>query len=326
VNIDTVIRELEAANPARPPSESRVDSAWNSLRERLTAPEPRRVPRSARLAGAAGILVAALVAVVVFQASPTPHLTPTASSSASAAPFLRRAAHAVLTAPTFNERSGVVPRANQYVYSETEDPSGTLYQLWLSTNGNLPALHRNVSSKGEVIAPGVIANAPCSVAQSASAPERSKCVPESGYLPQLPTDTTKLLSYLNQIGEVDTASSPSDPPGQVDNELAKGIANLMQTCYLLPAQQSALFTLMAQTPGFTIVPKMADAIGRVGVGVEWNFQGDSGALIFNPTTYALLGLRTWPGPPDLSAPYDGDALLGISIVDSVPPTQTPPTT
>lgn len=77
MNIDTVIEELEAANPAGPPSESRVDNAWNSLRENLTAPERRRVPRSARLAGAAGILVAALVAVVVFQASPTPHITPT---------------------------------------------------------------------------------------------------------------------------------------------------------------------------------------------------------------------------------------------------------
>jgi hypothetical protein len=316
VNIDTVIEELEAANPAGPPNESRVDNAWNSLRENLTVPERRRVPRSARLAGAAGILVAAFVAVVVFQASPIPHLTPTPLSSASAAPFLRRAAHAVLTAPTFNEQSGVIPQANQYVYSETEDPSGTLYQLWESTNGNLPALHRYVSSTGELIAPGMVSNAACTVAQSESEPEQSACIPEAGYLPDLPTDPTTLQAYLNQI----------DPPGQIDNDLSMGITNLMQTCYLLPAQRSALFTLMAQTPGFTIVPNMADAIGRVGVGVEWNFEGDSGALIFNPTTYALLGLRTWPGPPILSAPYDGDALLGISIVNSVPSTQTPPAT
>jgi hypothetical protein len=326
VNIDTVIEELEAANPAGPPNESRVDNAWNSLRENLAAPEHRRVPQSARLAGALGILVAALVTVVVFQASPIPHTTPTASSSASAAPFLRRAAHAVLTAPTFNEQSGVIPQANQYVYSETEDPSGTLYQLWLSTNGNLPALHRYVSSSGDVIAPGMVSNAACTVAPAESGPAQSACIPEAGYLPDLPTDPTTLLAYLNQIGEVDTEPSPSDPPGQIDNELSSGFTNLMQTCYLLPAQRSALFSLMAQTPGFTIVPNMADAIGRVGVGVEWNFQGDSGALIFNPTTYALLGLRTWPGPPILSAPYDGDALLGISIVNSVPSTQTPPAT
>jgi hypothetical protein len=325
MNIDTVIEDLEASNPAGPPNELRVDNAWNSLRESLTASKRRYVPRSARLAGATGILVAAIVAVVVFQASPIPHITPTVSS-ASAAPFLRRAAHAVLTAPTFNEQSGVIPRADQYVYSETEDPSGTLYQLWLSTNGNLPALHRYVSSSGDVIAPGMVSNAACPVASAESGPAQSSCIPEAGYLPNLPTDPTTLLSYLDQIGEVDTAPSPSDPPGQLDNELSMGITNLMQTCYLLPAQRSALFTLMAQTPGFTIVPNMADAIGRVGVGVEWTFQGDSGALIFNPTTYALLGLRTWPGLPILSAPYDGDALLGINIVNSVPSTQTPPAT
>jgi hypothetical protein len=322
----TIIDELEASNPVRPPSEMRADAAWSSLRENLVVPERRRAQRGARLVGASGVLVVALVAVVIFQASPTPHLAPTASSSASAAPFLRRAAHAVLTAPTFTEQSGVIPQANQYVYSETEDPSGTLYQLWLSTNGDQPALVRYVSSSGKVIAPGVMSNAPCTVAQAESESEQTRCIPEAGYLPDLPTDPATLLAYLNQIGEVDTQPSPSDPPGQLDNELSDGITNLMQTCYLLPAQRSALFTLMAQTPGFTIVPNMMDAIGRVGVGVEWNFQGDSGALIFDPTTYALLGLRTWPGPPDLSAPYDGDALLGISIVNSVPSNQVPPAT
>jgi hypothetical protein len=323
VSIDAVIEELEAANPAGPPSESRIDAAWQSLRENLTAPERRRVPRSARLAIAASVLSAVVVAVVVFQAPTSPN---TAPSAASAAPFLRRAAHAILTVPTFVEQSGVIPQANQYVYSETEDPSGTLYQLWLSTNGNLPALHRYLASDGQVIAPGVISNAPCTVAQSESEPEQLACVPEAGYLPDLPTEPTALLAYLNQIGEVDTNSPDANEPGWVDNDLASGIANLMQTCYLLPAQESALFSLMAQTPGFTIVPNMADAIGRVGVGVEWNFEGDSGALIFDPTTYALLGLRTWPGPPILSAPYDGDALLGISIVNSAPSTQTPPAT
>jgi|GEM_PF-1992590 len=322
MNVDTLIEDLEAANPVGPPSEARVDAAWASFRAGLAAPERRHVPRRARRMAAVGILAAALAGVVVFQALPGPE---TAPSAASAAPFLRQAAQAVLTAPTFSQQSSVVPQANQYVYSETEDPSGTLYQLWLSVNGNLPALHRNVSGiNGGVLAPGMISNAACTVAQAEAAPVQSRCVPQAGYLPDLPTSPSSLLSYLNQIGAVDTVPSAVNAPGWINNTLSMGILNLMQTCYLLPAQQSALFTLMAQTPGFTIVPNMADAIGRVGVGVEWSFQGDSGALIFSPTTYALLGVRTWPGPPVLSAPYDGDALLGISIVNSVPSTQTPP--
>jgi hypothetical protein len=272
--------------------------------------------RSRRIILAATVAAVA-VGVVVFQTLPGSVGTPT---SASASPFLRQAARAVLTAPTFSAQSAVVPQENQYVYSETENPSGTLYQLWLSTNGDRPALVRYVSSTGEVIAPGLMSNAPCTLAEAGP----SGCVSEAGYLPDLPTDSTTLLAYLNQIGVTDTDSATANTPGWVDNDLAKGVMYLMQTCYLLPAQQSALFTLMSQTPGFTIVPNMADAIGRVGVGVEWNFEGDSGALIFNPTTFALLGVRTWPGAPVLSAPYDGDALLGISIVNSIPPSPTPP--
>jgi hypothetical protein len=207
------------------------------------------------------------------------------------------------------------------VYSETEDPSGTLVQTWLSVDGNLPEVGRWTSGiKGEVPASGATSNAACTVAQA----ETTQCIPEAGYLPDLPTNPTALLSYLNQIGVTNTESPPANAPGWIDSDLAKGIMYLMQTCYLLPAQQSALFELMAQTPGFTIAPQMTDVIGRVGVGVEWNFESDSGALIFDPTTYALLGVRTWPGPPILSAPYDGDALLGISIVNSIPPSQTPP--
>jgi hypothetical protein len=310
-DLDTDIRALiDVAAPVSATEAVALAAASRTDEETLSASARRHVSRSARLSGAAATLVVALVAVVVFQASPTPHT----STAASAAPFLRRAAHAVLTAPTFNEQSGVVPQENQYVYSETEDPSGTLYQLWLSTNGDRPALVRYVSSAAEVIPPGVISNPPCTLAQAGP----SGCVSEAGYLPDLPTDSTTLLAYLNQIGVTDTDLATANTQGWVDNDLAKGVMYLMQTCYLLPAQQSALFTLMSQTPGFTIVPNMADAIGRVGVGVEWNFEGDSGALIFNPTTYALLGDRTWPGPPDLSAPYDGDALIGISIVNTVP--------
>ena len=318
MNVDTIIEELEAANPVGPPSESRIDATWLSIRATLTASEHRHVSSGARRAVVAGALAAAIVGVVVFQALPTPVSAPT---SASAAPFLRQAARAVLTAPTFLQQSSVVPEANQYVYSETEDPSGTLDQTWLSVDGNLPEIGRWTSGiKGEVPASGETSNAACTIAQG----ESTGCIPEAGYLPNLPTNSTALLSYLNQIGLVDTESPPANAPGWLDNNLAKGVMYLMQTCYLLPAQQAALFELMAQTPGFTMVPQMSDAIGRVGIGVEWSFSSDSGALIFNPTTYALLGVRTWPGPPVLSAPYDGDALLGVSVVNSIPPGQTPP--
>jgi hypothetical protein len=92
---------------------------------------------------------------------------------------------------------------------------------------------------------------------------------------------------------------------------------LMQTSYLLPAQRAALYSLMAQTPGFQMVPDMKDAIGRTGVGVEWNFEGGAGAILFDPTTYAYLGVRTWPGAATSSGAYDGAALVKVAIVASV---------
>jgi hypothetical protein len=321
-DLGTDIRKLiDVAEPVSAAEAVAFAAASQTNKSTVTSSVRRRVSRSARRVAGAGILVAALVGVVVFQALPSPDTTPTA---ASAAPFLRQAARAILTAPTFHEESSVVPQPNQYVYSETEDPSGTVVKIWLSVDGSLPGVQRWTSGiTGEVPATGEIPYPACTVDQAAS----TGCFPQAGYFPDMPTNPTALLSYLNQIGLVDTAaagSSAAMPPGWMDNDLANGIMYLMETSYLLPAQQSALFSLMAQTPGFTIVPQMADVIGRVGVGVEWSFQGDAEALIFNPTTYALLGDRSWPGPPVLSAPYDGNALLGVSIVNSIPPGQTTP--
>ena len=77
-------------------------------------------------------------------------------------------------------------------------------------------------------------------------------------------------------------------------------------------------SFMADTPGFTVVPHVRDAVGRVGVAVEWIFEGGRGAVIFEPGTYEFLGVRTWPaasfhGPG--AHQYDGDALLKLAIVE-----------
>jgi hypothetical protein len=258
-------------------------------------------------------LAAAVAGVVVFQALPSSVSTP---SAASAAPFLRKAATTVVKAATFSDQSTAAPQPNQFVYAETEDPSGTLVKTWLSVSGTNPGLQRWTSGiKGEVPATGAIPYPACTLTQSVS----TGCSLEVGFFPDMPTEPSALLAYLNQLQFVDTsAQSGALPPGWAANDLAKGLMSLMQTNYLLPTQQAALFNLMAETPGFTIIPKMEDAIGRSGVGVEWNFEGSTGALIFNPATFALLGVRTWPGSPDLSAPYDGDALIGVRVVNSIP--------
>jgi len=133
----------------------------------------------------------------------------------------------------------------------------------------------------------------------------------------MPTDSNDLLGFLNKIGVIDTVGQSADNiPGWEDNVIAKAVSYLMETRYVLPAQQAALYSLMAQTPGFEIVPAMKDAVGRSGVGIQWTFEGDTAAVIFDAATYAYLGTRTWPGPLKLDGPYYGAALVKTAIVDN----------
>lgn len=260
------------------------------------------------------IAVAAVaIGVVALQTLPSSLGSP---SPASASQFLRKAAINVVKVTAQSDNGVVIPQPGQFVYAETEDPSGTLNMTWLSVTGATPEFQRWTSGVASANpSSGDNSNPACTVVQA----QNGACFPEVGYFPDLPTNSTSLLAYLNGLGIIDaTNAGDVNVPNWAANDLAKGLMFLMESSYLLPTQQAAIFNLMAQTPGFTIVPNMVDAIGRIGVGVEWTYEGDSGALIFNPTTYALLGVRTWPGAPDPSAPYDGNALIAMSVVNSLP--------
>lgn len=255
-------------------------------------------------------VAAAVVAAVVLQVLPGTLSTP---PTASAAQFLKRAAATVLATASADAQTSVIPQPDQYVYSVTEDPDGTLTKTWLSVSGANPGRTEWISGvAGAVPATGGNSLAPCTLAQAGS------CVPEVGYFPGMPTDPSSLLAYLNLIGLVDSAgSADANSPGYAANDLAKGVMYLLETAYLTPAQRAALFDLMAGTPGFSVVSAMVDAIGRNGTGIEWTFAGGAGALIFNTSTYQLLGVRTWPtSTADMNSAYDGNALIGISVVDS----------
>jgi hypothetical protein len=51
-----------------------------------------------------------------------------------------------------------------------------------------------------------------------------------------------------------------------------------------------LYDLMAQAPGFTLVPHTADDIGRHGPSIAWSHPGGGKTMIvFDPKTYTELG-------------------------------------
>jgi hypothetical protein len=261
---------------------------------------PIRRSRSGR-AAALIVVAAAAVTLALIVVPGTTHAGPRSlpSDELTAAVFLHQAASAV-------ERDAVhVPQPNQFVYTETEDSDGTVDRTWLSVDGASPGRVDGAGAGSDEIAS-------CTVAQA----EATRCYPAAGFLPGLPTDPSTLLAFLNRIGIIDTVGQANDSlPGWEDNVIGKAVMYLMQTTYLLPAQQAALYDLMAGTPGFQVVADLKDAIGRTGVGIEWSFQGDSGVVIFDPTTYDFLGVRTWPGSPSVGGPYDGSALVAVAVVD-----------
>jgi hypothetical protein len=275
----------------------------------------RRHRRSIRLA-LAGIAVAAgLVAIFVLPGS-SPTRPPQGGPPMvhlAAVHFLDKAAVAAMQLPSSP------PLPDQFVYSETEGPDGTLTETWLSADGSSSGLTRWTAGAGSPYAGTTGGNdlgRPCSIALG----ETTGCTPSVGYHPDLPTDPNAVLAYFNNVGLVDTANNPSYDalPGWEENVIGKTVSELMASSYLLPAQQAALLKLMAQTPGFQVVSPMDDAIGRAGIGIEWTFEGGISAIIFDPTTFAYLGRRTWPAgqPADPSAPYDGDALVKLAVVAS----------
>src|SRR5438046_10751780 len=47
------------------------------------------------------------------------------------------------------------------------------------------------------------------------------------------------------------------------------------------------------TPGLTVDRHVRDVSGRPGIGVVWRFYGSKAMNIFDPRTFAYLGLTTW---------------------------------
>jgi hypothetical protein len=52
-----------------------------------------------------------------------------------------------------------------------------------------------------------------------------------------------------------------------------------------------------------------DISGRPGIGVGWSFMGGKAVLVFNPSTYTLLGMTTQSEKSQVG----GDALLQMAI-------------
>lgn len=307
-------------------------------RSRIAAGTTRRRRPRARwgLAGA-GLTAAALAVVVIVAvtdgvpgtrlagpvarpAAPTARPAGPRTREASFGPattvsgVLRNAALAALQLP------GGAPLPDQFVYtklfvSQTPNGSGAgVQQTWASADGTrlglqddggphdsgaLPACRDGFWIMKAVGQPAEHTKLRCTAAENAA------------YRPAMPTSLGALRGYLHKLFGL----WPGDSGGLMTN-----IETMMTTGYLVPAQRAALYRLLAQTPGLTVVPHATNIRGQAGVGIRSGvYKGGIYTIIFSRSTYAPLGMNWTEVTGPMKGTRNGEVLLKTAIVGNIPP-------
>ena len=248
------------------------------------------------VAGIAACVALAVTALLPGSGSGSRTSQARVHTDTTAASVLHRAALAALRLPART------PQPDQFVYVEWANGVRTrqLYQAWLSVDGTRNGLIR--SGGRSSVDPG------CHHGHQAGQHGYS-CVPAPAFLPGMPATPRGVLRYLEKTYGLGLGTGKKSL-----DRLGTTVDGLLSFTYLLPRQRAALYELLAQTPGFTVVPHAADVIGRQGIGVSWALprRGDI-IIIFDRRTYAELGLIAKGSGKDRNYEF-GRALLKIAIV------------
>jgi hypothetical protein len=261
---------------------------------------------------AAGVAIALVVGPASAPSAGRPSGAPSAHPRSSGRPTQRAALTAAQwlssAATATRQQAFVVPRPDQYVYTETVGPpNGTgKSQMWHSVDGSRPGLEEPAG-----LLPGPLP--PCTVAQAEAAQVKGGCALKAGYLPQMPASPQAMLDYLAGVGVAFKAAPPLTAI-----VLGKDLSGVFPAVYLTPAQRAGMFQLMAQTTGFTLVRHAIDALGRSGVGIAWQDAGFTMMIIFNPRTHGYMGENIRPADRHWQ-PFE--ALVTMKIVSKLPPHQ-----
>ncbi len=271
-----------------------------------------------------GVTVAAAAAITVGVLVGTKGTTPavvTVPAKLTAREVLEHAASAALKEPA------VAPRHDQFVYTKLVAPGGVAELSWLSVDGTRNGLtespmngklqktvqlgcvngarkirtpgrdgkplkgghgHKPIPLKSPVPMDGPVVTVPCT--------------PERAFFPDMPTTAAAMGPYLQRTQGI----RPNDL-----NDLSKTVGFILESDYILPAQRAALYQYLAATPGLTVERHVRDVSGRPGIGVVWHFYGSKAMNIFDPHTFAYLGMTTWGEQGQMG----GAALVRTAIVD-----------
>jgi hypothetical protein len=244
-------------------------------------------------------------------------IVPTRSPESSAAATLNEAARVAASRP-----GGPVPGAHQFLYYEMTQGGVQATPSWA---GHSSVLYNDRETLDTWVAPNGsgrqrITSGPDTVVLPSQRAEWES--PHTLVTPPTTSDTTfpttfagghpvggplvvprgANSSYL--LSSPDTARFPTQPAA-LERAIKKyfGVtAGGSSTIFFLagdalqvgasPALRAALFKLVEQLPGVTLLGRTKDASGRVGVGVALSTPHNRNILVFDPHTSAVLGELT----------------------------------
>jgi hypothetical protein len=143
-------------------------------------------------------------------------------------------------------------------------------------------------------------------------------------LESLPTDTAALLEMIYADAELNHGSGTGSSLG-VDQGAFVIISDILTHAVLPPDTNAALLRAAAAIPGVVRIPEAEDALGRHGVAIAREHDGERLEWIFDEDTMRLLGQRTVltedGGWGEAGSPVDSTAIVRTGIVDE--PGQVP---
>ncbi len=295
-------RRQIAGGPARRRSRAR----WAIAGAGLTAAAAVAIAVAYALAPAAGAPGAGPGTSAVPVVSPRPSFGPAATPSG----VLRNAALAALQLPVG------APAPGQFVYTKLylrQAAGASVMQTWASADGTRLGLQdAGVNLSGALPACRGGFWVLKAVGQPAEE-SKTRCDPAAAaaYQPTMPTTPAALGSYLHKQFGLD----PGDSGGLVTQT-----ETMITTGYQTPAQLAAIYRLLAQTPGLTVVPHVTNVRGQTGVGIRSGvWKGSVYTIIFDRRTFAPLGMN-WTGVTGpMKGTHNGEVVLKTAIVDSTPP-------
>jgi hypothetical protein len=329
MDVDTLLRAYDPASRQALPGPDSAE-AISTYQQIIGSARPKRKATRVRIAvGVTSGAVAALAVGLTLSSLPggthsagTAIDHPTPSSSRSSGGIAVLTAKQVLDAAATSALShpGATPRPDQFIYTKVGDGGGHVVQTWLSVDGSRNGLMEDQGPNGKSTMLGCVngerqIRLPGYNGKPYPGPAKPKaavpldgpvvtepCTPQPAFFPAMPTTASAMPAYLAKTQGVRLNDI---------NDVAKVVEGIFQSDYLLPAQRAALYKFLATTPGLTLERNVKDVTGRPGIGVGWSFQGSKAMLIFDPSTYTLLGVTTWGEKGEVG----GAALLQMAITN-----------